>query len=205
MTIKSRFAGRCTVCKETFPAGADVNWLRGVGASHPTLAHCEAARKSAVKAVVEEPKTRLSLTPVLEFLRAAITRGLKSPKLRVLALDGRSELKMSLTKAGVAPGSIACTINGEFVGCIRPDGALTGQLVKDESLQQHLLKVAENPILHAKAYAALTCNCSFCGKRLEDDGSVEVGYGPVCAKHWGLPHTPKGVRTLNAVPAERHV
>lgn len=202
MTITSKFPGRCHVCGCAIGIGEQINWLKGVGTSHPTLAHCEVAQKARAAREAEVAKTspKLNLTPVLLFLKAAITRGLKSPKLRVLALDNKSELKMSLTKGGIAPGSIAVTINGEFVGCIRPDGMLTARLVKDEALQQHLLRVAENPIQYAKQYAALTCNCSFCGKRLEDDGSVEVGYGPVCAKHWGLPHTPKGVRTLQPYP-----
>lgn len=45
------------------------------------------------------------------------------------------------------------------------------------------------------------CRCSFCGLALTDEGSVEVGYGPVCAKRWGLPHQPHGVRVLTSVPS----
>ena len=42
---------------------------------------------------------------------------------------------------------------------------------------------------------------SFCALPLTDAGSVEVGYGPVCAKHWGLPHTPKGTPTVSPAAA----
>lgn len=31
--------------------------------------------------------------------------------------------------------------------------------------------------------------CSFCGRALTDPESVEYGYGPVCAKKYGLPHS----------------
>lgn len=30
--------------------------------------------------------------------------------------------------------------------------------------------------------------CCFCGKDLTDEASTDHGYGPVCAKNWGLPH-----------------
>lgn len=30
--------------------------------------------------------------------------------------------------------------------------------------------------------------CCFCGKDLTDEASTTHGYGPVCAKNWGLPH-----------------
>ena len=29
---------------------------------------------------------------------------------------------------------------------------------------------------------------------------MEVGYGPVCAKHYGLPHHPKGSRKMVPLP-----
>ena len=32
-----------------------------------------------------------------------------------------------------------------------------------------------------------------------DAGSVEVGYGPTCAKRWNLPHTPRGSSVQQAV------
>lgn len=38
--------------------------------------------------------------------------------------------------------------------------------------------------------AKLTGHCSFCQRELTDAGSLEVGYGPICADRWGLPHAP---------------
>jgi hypothetical protein len=36
-------------------------------------------------------------------------------------------------------------------------------------------------------------NCCFCSRELTDPKSVRVGYGPVCADHYGLPHGAKEV------------
>ena len=58
--------------------------------------------------------------------------------------------------------------------------------------------VAADPAAAAKAYGALMGRCSFCDTAITDEGSVEVGYGPVCAKRFGLPHTPKGTKVLAA-------
>ena len=65
---------------------------------------------------------------------------------------------------------------------------------------QTLTAIAADPATAAKAYGALMARCSFCGHPLKDDGSVDVGYGPKCAKQWGLAWTRGGVRALSAVP-----
>jgi hypothetical protein len=39
----------------------------------------------------------------------------------------------------------------------------------------------------AAAFGHSTGECVFCSRELEDDRSVTVGYGPVCAKRYGLP------------------
>lgn len=44
-----------------------------------------------------------------------------------------------------------------------------------------------DPAKAAKLSAAHTGSCCFCGRFLENDGSIEAGYGPVCAGKFGLP------------------
>lgn len=197
MTIQAKFSSKCTNCNAAIKIGEDIIWVRGQrGVTHATPAQCQAAKAAWASS---PPAPVIDLKPIMDFLNAARDRGLKSPKLRVLGLDGKTELRLSITRGGMAPGSIAVTLGGMFIGCIRPDGRTTGSVAKDDRLQAHLLKVAENPAAAAKEYAALMGLCSFCGKQLTDDGSVEVGYGPVCAKHWGLPHTAKGTPALHEV------
>lgn len=207
MTITSKFPGKCRACGCEFPAGAQIEWSRDGGARHATVQDCGAARTARAQAPLNPPTEDrrpggplLNLKAIAEFLRAAQGRGLKRPKLRVLAPDGRSEVRLSLTTSGVAPGSIAVLVADNFVGCIRPNDQLTGALAKDIKLCEHLLEVAKDPARAAKEYAALMGLCSFCNLPLTDAGSVEVGYGPVCAKKWGLPHSPKGTPHLTAAP-----
>lgn len=39
----------------------------------------------------------------------------------------------------------------------------------------------------ATAFGALTGTCVFCSRKLTDERSIEVGYGPICAEREGLP------------------
>lgn len=203
MTITSKFPGKCDACGGPIKIGDKIEWSRGSKPRHETINQCAAAKKAMhAHAQIATNPVIINLKPIADFLTATIGRGLKSPKLRVLHTDGKSELRLSITKAGVSPGSIAVTIGGTFTGCIRPNGQTTGGVAADETLQKHLLRVAEDPITAAKEYAALMGLCSFCHKPLTEEGSVEVGYGPVCAKHWGLPHKYIGTKNLGSVPQE---
>jgi len=49
----------------------------------------------------------------------------------------------------------------------------------------------------AARFGAITGQCVFCGRRLTDERSIAVGYGPTCASHNGLPWGEKEL-----VPAE---
>lgn len=192
--MKSQFKSRCTACSCDIEIGEAIVYTPGMGARHETPEQCSAAqqKRNTERAAREASNPTIDLKPVVDFLIAAQARGLKNPKLRVLGLDGKTELKLQLTKAGAAPGSLAVLEGGNYIGAVRPDGRTTGTLATNVELQKRLVRVAKNPTEAGREYAALTGNCSFCGKLLEDAGSVRVGYGPVCAKHWGLPHHPEG-------------
>jgi hypothetical protein len=55
------------------------------------------------------------------------------------------------------------------------------------SIAAKLRAFSEAPAAVAAEYGRLNGACCFCGLKLEDERSVAVGYGPVCAKNWGLP------------------
>ena len=46
---------------------------------------------------------------------------------------------------------------------------------------------AADPVKVAADFGKLNYNCCFCSKGLDDQQSLDVGYGPVCAKHYNLP------------------
>ena len=53
-------------------------------------------------------------------------------------------------------------------------------------MEPHLKAFAADPETVAAQYGSLTGNCCFCGRKLTDDRSTNVGYGPVCADKFGL-------------------
>lgn len=203
MTIRSKFAGICKACGCSFNAGDEIEWTKANGARHATINACAAAK--ALRASQAPPTGQfvatLNLQPLVKFLQDARDRGLKHPKLRILDVLGSSELVIGLTLGGAHPGTLSVVDSQKnFIGGVRPDGSVIGKLTNDRVLQGHLINVAIDPAAAAKKYAVLMCRCSFCGLPLTDEGSVEVGYGPVCAAHWGLPHSPKGTSNPVHVP-----
>jgi len=55
-----------------------------------------------------------------------------------------------------------------------------------EPVRKVLKSMSEDPAGTAKAYGLLTGRCCFCNKHLTDEKSTAAGFGPVCAKHYGL-------------------
>lgn len=204
MTLSAKYGGTCRACGCKIEIGETIVWAKMEGARHASPEQCREAmkRRDTERAAREAAGPHINLQPVATFLKGAQDRGLKHPKLRVLALDKKSELRLSLTEKGAVAGSVAVVERSGrgFVGCVRPDGATTKELKQDLVLQEYLLRVARDPIAAAKEYAALMGLCCFCGKELTDAGSVEVGYGPICAKHWNLPHDPKGTPMVHVAP-----
>ena len=56
-----------------------------------------------------------------------------------------------------------------------------------EQLQTELDLFQLDPAKYATAYGKALGVCMFCAKQLSNQQSVAVGYGPICADHYGLP------------------
>lgn len=54
------------------------------------------------------------------------------------------------------------------------------------AVRQLLREFSENPAATAKRHGALTGRCCFCNTKLTDERSTAAGFGPVCAKNYGL-------------------
>lgn len=213
--MQARYAGRCLDCGGPIAVGDTIRYASGqVRHASPDVCKVADASRAALAASIcsngaeanrlapsagstfrglqPAPAAAVDLSAIRAFIQAAKDRGLKFPKLRVLDADGQTELTLGLTVAGHNPGSVSVKRNGRYLGLIRQDGTTKGAI--DARLAVHLVAVAQAPAAAAKAYAVLMCRCSFCGLALTDEASVELGYGPVCAKHWGLPHKAKGTK-----------
>jgi len=195
VTIKARYPGTCTKCKGRILIGQKIDWIGGGCASHNSVADCDLAK-------MQEPlvAVNLDVTLIVAFLQAAHTRGLKHPRARFLSPSNR-EMRLSLVGPGRrAPvGSVLILIEGEFIGVVEPSGAVSGRLRSQKPLQELLIEIAKDPAGAAHAYGALMGRCSFCNLPITDAGSVEVGYGPICAASYGLPWVRLGVPVLEPV------
>lgn len=131
---------------------------------------------------------------------------LKQPKVRLLTKEGRFvQLNFRMPKA--EPGqseispedvnirSIDVYVDGwaghgyrKFAGWIENDKIRPYRKERmTDDVKNVIQELAMDPIGTAKAMAKLLGVCMYCGQRLSDDRSKEAGYGPVCAKNWGLP------------------
>jgi hypothetical protein len=188
MLMTSKFGGRCRTCNNFMPAGTQIDWQPGRGANH--AGPCPAV-------AVKPAGPKVDQTLIVDFLNRAKVNGLKQPKVRFIAPQG-GELRLSMAGAtSKYQGAVQIKINNEWVGRINADGTTAGRI--DQTLLDTLNTIAGNPADAAKKYGALSGHCSFCNLHLTDEGSVEVGYGPVCAKNYGLPHQPKGTKTVSKV------
>lgn len=132
------------------------------------------------------------LTEIFRLLNRAGEK-LKLPAIRLANSTEIGEIK--LYKAGVRskyPGSIQVKVNDTWAGRIEELPLIdSAQFVQafgcPNWVEKALLDFANDPVKVASDYGKLTGRCCFCGRGLDDERSTAAGYGPVCAKHYGLP------------------
>ena len=128
---------------------------------------------------------------IFSLFEYAIAHTLKYPKVRLQTANGRH---VCLSRAGSKSkftGQIMVTDGrpfgaNTFYGRVTLDGEFQTYSVNHEVIML-LSRLSDNPALVASEYGRLTGNCSFCDLPLCDARSTAVGYGPICAKHYGLP------------------
>jgi hypothetical protein len=136
-----------------------------------------------------------SVKGIVDLLERA-AKHLKHPAVIVRA-NGR-DIRLNIAGAkSKAPGSInVCSAAGgygsrDWYGRVTRDGQFEPSRKYDETTQTAvalaLKAMAEDPAKAAAEYGHLTGVCCFCNTALTDERSTAVGYGPVCAKHYGLP------------------
>jgi hypothetical protein len=131
-----------------------------------------------------------SLAPVLVMFKIA-AQHLKFPKVRLATEDG-TPVVLSLAGANSKnAGMVYVKLDGMYAGKVDhqgnvwKSGDITGQ--EWEQTVKVLTELASHPAQAAKAYGQRTGNCCFCGTEITTKESLAVGYGPICAEHYGLP------------------
>ena len=147
------------------------------------------ARRLSTPAPV--PHSVGSFAKVYTFVKAAKAH-LMYPKVRLRTQGGRDiVVYMSGSRSRVPDTLNVVSEAGDmWFGRVRESGewevgnTATPSAVED--IQQVLHSLANDPEGTAAAYGKLTGSCCFCGRKLTDERSTAVGYGPVCADHFSL-------------------
>ena len=116
----------------------------------------------------------------------------KRPKLRILLGDKEVQISRAGLRARF-PGSLNVLQmeGGMFLGRVHLDGRFEParyiEPARAQEIAAHLKEFAANPEQVARAYGKQTGHCCFCAKHLDDERSLLMGYGPVCAGNYNLP------------------
>ena len=127
---------------------------------------------------------------IAELFKTAKANGTKYPKI-TFKIDGQT-VKLALAgDRAKLPGSVNVTDGRPFgentwFGRI-VDGKFQPSKSATEEIVNFLKTFAADPAKVAKEYGHKNGCCCFCSKELTDARSVHEGYGPVCAKKFGLP------------------
>jgi len=158
------------------------------------------ANGAAVVAAIQAPAARGVSTwaaqarTVRGWLMNARNSGLRRPAIRY----------PSLTLTAPAPTSrwngtetvfvrVGQTYAGRFT-----DGAFHQSAEAPSNITELLTETMADPLAFAVRVGQRTGRCCFCARELTDGRSVSVGYGPVCAGHYGLPWGERAVATRAA-------
>jgi hypothetical protein len=155
--------------------GNPVNPATGLGGSGDAVSNCAA---------------------IFNLFAVAVGNKLKHPKIKFHLPDIGD---LQLARAGHKskhPGSIHLTNGGKYYGntwygTVSPDGKIywSGSATSEKraAILAFLNALAADPAGIAGMMGHKTGSCCFCSKTLDTEESLSVGYGPVCADHYGLP------------------
>jgi hypothetical protein len=152
------------------------------------------------------PAAAADLRPVVALLATAAEK-VKFPRFTLTCAGQVIQFRLAGEKSRT-PGSVNLTngrrwddpkkkywgridTNGQFIPNRMDCGAL------EIPFRELLAELAATPAVVIAREGHLTQACCLCSRDLNDPRSLEAGYGPVCAKTWGLPwgETPEPRRT----------
>lgn len=134
---------------------------------------------------------------IFQMFAKAKEQGLDWPKIQ---LGGELNLTLAMNAKGIinlTNGQRYGTPGNVWYGRISPpNGTVCANLdIRDnqpaadkDTVQQMLQNFDTDPASTAKMYGHQTGKCMFCARKLTNETSVKVGYGPICAENFNLPH-----------------
>ncbi len=197
MTRKGREVTTSFTDDEAFKACGQ---LTGVNFAQ-TLAHYEFFRLSSEQLIwchilaVENAPTGANAVKELGDVSGILAmfekarKHLQRPSFLMRTADG-IDLKLFVsTSVSRFPGHIyvyEAFYGGRQFGRIDLEGRFVATNFSTESVADLLARLSADPEGVAAEYGRLTGHCCFCNTELSDERSTSVGYGPTCAKNYGL-------------------
>ncbi len=131
-----------------------------------------------------------SMAKLMDLFNVAKSN-LKWPKISFSTESG-SVIQLSVAgPKAMKPGTINVTDGGSYgsniwYGRVSMEGEFEKTQKANNEIVTTLKMLSADPHTFASVYGHKSGNCCFCNRGLTDEKSVTVGYGPVCAKNWGL-------------------
>lgn len=189
--MTAKYKGKCYSCDVQVKVGDPIEWVSAGLTKH---VNCELACEQQTDADKRAKKRITQLgdfTGVYAMFELA-AKGGKWPRITINADGYEFYIYVSGAKA-VLPNVLNVKHPGgnglydDWFGRITIDGVWDQRHKEvDERMADALSKLAMDPIGTVAMYGRLSGKCCFCKKQLTDAPSVDAGYGPVCAKRWGL-------------------
>ena len=131
------------------------------------------------------------------FLRQAINRGAKRLRMRLLTTKN-DPVALKWTKGNrvyVSDGGARYESKDYGWVDLESGGFVSSDRGVPADVAELLSALSENPAKAASAYGRAMSECCFCDKSLDDERSIEAGWGPNCARRYGLPWGDEGETT----------
>jgi len=146
------------------------------------------------RAAAPKPEPKATATVSFQPIQDLFDRAAQKLKRIKVKLQDANGTPVVFSRAGAASkyaGQIMITDGkpfgeNQFFGRIDTNGSFFATRAADTSVMALVQDFAKDPAGTAGKYGRLTGGCSFCKQGLTDERSLRVGYGPVCAKHFGL-------------------
>jgi hypothetical protein len=131
---------------------------------------------------------------LVEMFQQAEATGLQYPKLTLTEPEWGRPLLLTWSKGVVWLSDDASWSSRKQYGRIVDGRKLFMRDTATATMRKFIARVIANPVDMVKQYGHATGNCSFCSRPLDDSTSVALGYGPSCAKRYGLPWSVKATK-----------
>ena len=132
----------------------------------------------------------VDVTKIQELFDTAALK-LRSPRVKLATDDGMYVVFARAGHRSKYAGQVLITDGkpfgqNQYYGRIDTTGKFYATKSATDSLKKLVRDFADSPADVAKKFGKFTGQCSFCTHTLQDERSLDVGYGPVCAKNFNL-------------------